>query len=334
MRFSYGHLAQFKFILPEAIILKKVVVYDERTSCMKPDLHISFNFGVLGNQEDQYMQLRKLFRERLSKFLSSYLEIDDVPKDLLPNPFNFRSKDLVAKSNLLSSIETSIKQLAPEQQMQSIEGTSVNHHLEEKSSKNQTTHEAFQGFSALPRDTPWDNDTVWSTMALYIFSLHIPLSLGSLSLVSQLMHMPILDPQTKALSRLAIQTLEFILTLLLLKLTAKPNYRFRNFFRDNELCSKRNWIFASAFGVGFLLSLVFLTSLLAERVIGPKAVSNLVLKEILDCSNISRTACFIAYCVVTPFLEETVYRGFLLASISSEMQWQQAVDAHIVGLAI
>ncbi|TYK14105.1 CDT1-like protein b [Cucumis melo var. makuwa] len=281
MRFSYGHLAQFKFILPEAIILKKVVVYDERTSCMKPDLHISFNFGVLGNQEDQYMQLRKLFRERLSKFLSSYLEIDDVPKDLLPNPFNFRSKDLVAKSNLLSSIETSIKQLAPEQQMQSIEGTSVNHHLEEKSSKNQTTHEAFQ-----------------------------------------------------ALSRLAIQTLEFILTLLLLKLTAKPNYRFRNFFRDNELCSKRNWIFASAFGVGFLLSLVFLTSLLAERVIGPKAVSNLVLKEILDCSNISRTACFIAYCVVTPFLEETVYRGFLLASISSEMQWQQAVDAHIVGLAI
>ncbi|XP_011659105.1 uncharacterized protein LOC101217192 isoform X2 [Cucumis sativus] len=129
----------------------------------------------------------------------------------------------------------------------------------------------------------------------------------------------------QALSRLAIQTLEFILTLLLLKLTAKPNYRFRYFFRDNELCNKRNWIFASAFGVGFLFSLVFLTSLLAESVIGPKAVSNLVLKEILDCSNISRTACFIAYCVVTPLLEETVYRGFLLASISSEMQWQQAV---------
>lgn len=74
----------------------------------------------------------------------------------------------------------------------------------------------------------------------------------------------------QALSRLAIQTLEFILTLLLLKLTAKPNYRFRYFFRDNELCNKRNWIFASAFGVGFLFSLVFLTSLLAESVIGPK----------------------------------------------------------------
>ncbi|XP_038888338.1 uncharacterized protein LOC120078184 isoform X2 [Benincasa hispida] len=192
-------------------------------------------------------------------------------------------------------------------------------------SKNETTHEALQGFSALPRDAPWDNDTAWSTMALYIFSLHIPLSFGSLSLVSQLMHMPVLDPQTKALSRLTIQTLEFFVTLLLLKLTAKPNYRFRNFFRDNELCSKRNWVFASAFGIGFLFSLAFLTSLLAERLIGPKVVNNHVLKEILDSSNISRAACFIAYCVVTPFLEETVFRGFLLASISSEMQWQQAV---------
>ncbi|KAG7011969.1 hypothetical protein SDJN02_26877, partial [Cucurbita argyrosperma subsp. argyrosperma] len=130
---------------------------------------------------------------------------------------------------------------------------------------------------------------------------------------------------SQALSRLGIQTVEFIVTLLLLKVTAKPNYRFRNFFRDHNLGGKRNWLFASAFGFGFLVSLVFLTSILAETVLGPKAVNSPVLKEILDSSNISRAACFIAYCVVTPFLEETVYRGFLLASISTEMQWQQAV---------
>ncbi|XP_031744900.1 uncharacterized protein LOC105436135 isoform X1 [Cucumis sativus] len=114
-----------------AIVLKKVVVYDERTSCMKPDLHISFNFGVLENKEDQYMQLRKLFRARLSEFVSSHRESDDVPKDLLPNPFNFRSQEVVAKSNLLSPIKTSIEQLAPEQPMPSIEGISFNHHSEE-----------------------------------------------------------------------------------------------------------------------------------------------------------------------------------------------------------
>ena len=74
-RFSYSHLAQLKFILPEAIMLKKVVVFDERTSCMKPDLHISFNFGVLESKEDQYMQLRKLFRTRLSEFVSSHPEV-------------------------------------------------------------------------------------------------------------------------------------------------------------------------------------------------------------------------------------------------------------------
>ncbi|XP_022147858.1 uncharacterized protein LOC111016695 [Momordica charantia] len=191
--------------------------------------------------------------------------------------------------------------------------------------KNETTHEASQGFSALPRYATWDNGTAWSTLALYIFSLHIPLSFGSLSFVSQLMHEPVLDPQTKALSRLAIQTIEFIVTLFILKVTAKPNYRFRNFFGDNKLGSERNWLLASAIGVGFLFTLVFLTSLLVERAIGPKAVNNPVLKEILDSSNISRAACFIAYCVVTPLLEETLYRGFLLASISSEMQWQQAV---------
>ncbi|XP_031744902.1 uncharacterized protein LOC105436135 isoform X3 [Cucumis sativus] len=87
--------------------------------------------SLIENKEDQYMQLRKLFRARLSEFVSSHRESDDVPKDLLPNPFNFRSQEVVAKSNLLSPIKTSIEQLAPEQPMPSIEGISFNHHSEE-----------------------------------------------------------------------------------------------------------------------------------------------------------------------------------------------------------
>ncbi|KAE8650673.1 CDT1-like protein a, chloroplastic [Cucumis sativus] len=129
-RFSYSHLAQLKFILPEAIMLKKVVVFDERTSCMKPDLHISFNFGVLESKEDQYMQLRKLFRTRLSEFVSSHPEIDDIPKDSLPNPFNFRSLNLFPETNSLSSVKTSIEQLAPEQPLPSAEDIPSNHHSE------------------------------------------------------------------------------------------------------------------------------------------------------------------------------------------------------------
>ncbi|XP_022963958.1 CDT1-like protein b [Cucurbita moschata] len=136
-RFSYGHLAQMKFIVPEAIELKKVMIFDERTSCMKPDLHISFNFSVLDNKDNletgnQYMQLRKLFKARLSEFASSHPEIDDVPKDLLPKPFNCSSQDLFPKTNFLSSVKAPIEQLAAEQP--AISSTSV---AEDHSNENQ-----------------------------------------------------------------------------------------------------------------------------------------------------------------------------------------------------
>lgn len=54
-------------------------------------------------------------------------------------------------------------------------------------------------------------------------------------------------------------------------------------------------------------------------------INNPVLKEILVSSDISKAACVLVYCIITPLLEETVYRGFLLASISSTMKWQSAV---------
>lgn len=56
-----------------------------------------------------------------------------------------------------------------------------------------------------------------------------------------------------------------------------------------------------------------------------QAVSNPTLKEILLNSDISRVSCVVAYCIVTPLLEEVVYRGFLLTSLSSTMKWQKAI---------
>ncbi|KAE8669723.1 Nucleotide-sugar transporter family protein isoform 3 [Hibiscus syriacus] len=40
-RFLYSRLAQFKHILPEAIEVKRILVFDEMSSCMKLDLHAS-----------------------------------------------------------------------------------------------------------------------------------------------------------------------------------------------------------------------------------------------------------------------------------------------------
>ncbi|MED6142501.1 hypothetical protein PIB30_114368, partial [Stylosanthes scabra] len=70
-RFTLGHLAQLKFLLPEAIVTKKVMMFDERTSCMKPDLHVTVNYDVVEydakspTEGGRSMVLRKLFRARL-----------------------------------------------------------------------------------------------------------------------------------------------------------------------------------------------------------------------------------------------------------------------------
>ncbi|XP_027348197.1 uncharacterized protein LOC113859685 [Abrus precatorius] len=182
-----------------------------------------------------------------------------------------------------------------------------------------------QEFSALPEDSPWESENIWSSIALYLFTLHIPLSFGGLSVVALFNGHPVLPPQTQALSLLIIQILELNGALVLLEYTAKPQYKFSNFFKNNKLLSKRNWILSSVLGFGFLVLLIFLTSLLADRLFGSKPVNNPILKDILLNSDISRVSCVVAYCIVTPFLEEVVYRGFLLTSLSSTMEWQKAV---------
>ncbi|KAK2455339.1 CDT1 protein a, chloroplastic [Trifolium repens] len=92
-RFTHNHLAQLKFILPEAIDIKKILVFDERTSCMKPDLHVTINpdaveFDAKLKSESGNMCLRKLFRERLKDFWKSHPEGDEIPEEILPEPFS------------------------------------------------------------------------------------------------------------------------------------------------------------------------------------------------------------------------------------------------------
>ncbi|KAL5079275.1 hypothetical protein RYX36_007696, partial [Vicia faba] len=111
-------------------------------------------------------------------------------------------------------------------------------------------------------DSPWDSGDVWANLALYLFTLHIPLSFGGLSVVSLLTgQRPLLHPQTQAISLVTIQVLEFNAALVLFKYTAKPQYKFSNFFKNNA----RNWFFSSALGFGFLVLLICLTSLLGDR---------------------------------------------------------------------
>lgn len=79
-RFTYNHLAQLKFLLPEAIEIKKILVHDERTYCMKPDLHITLNANAVKVDEklkstSDTVQLEKVFRARLLDFFKSHPEV-------------------------------------------------------------------------------------------------------------------------------------------------------------------------------------------------------------------------------------------------------------------
>nr|KJB79675.1 hypothetical protein B456_013G075400 [Gossypium raimondii] len=127
----------------------------------------------------------------------------------------------------------------------------------------------------------------------------------------------------EALSLLVIDILELLATLFLLKSTIKPNNRLLDIFKVNPV--ERNWLLASALGFGVLILLVFLTSIVVDGLYGIKDVNNLILKEMLVRSDISKGACITVYCIITPILEEMVYRGFMLASLASTMNWKQAV---------
>ncbi|XP_033509457.1 CDT1-like protein a, chloroplastic isoform X2 [Nicotiana tomentosiformis] len=102
-RFSYAHLAQLKFILPEVIEIKKILVFDERTNCMKPELYIALNANAVEIDEKRKssssVQLRKVFRTRLLNFLKSHPQGEDIPEEALPGPFGDSRQEVLTNSS-------------------------------------------------------------------------------------------------------------------------------------------------------------------------------------------------------------------------------------------
>ncbi|KAG5246318.1 CDT1 protein [Salix suchowensis] len=93
-RFTHKYLAQLKYIMPEAIEIKRVLRFDEQTCCMKPDLHITVNADAIQGDdgklksESEKIYLRKVFRSRIVKFYRDHPQGDDIPEEMLPEPFN------------------------------------------------------------------------------------------------------------------------------------------------------------------------------------------------------------------------------------------------------
>ncbi|CAO2046206.1 unnamed protein product [Urochloa humidicola] len=92
-RFTYSHLAQLKYVMPEAIVINKILLRDDTTCCMKPDLQVNLVVSAVESAKKQkgetaYSALRRIFRQRLVDFFRDHPEGDDIPEHELPHPFN------------------------------------------------------------------------------------------------------------------------------------------------------------------------------------------------------------------------------------------------------
>jgi chromatin licensing and DNA replication factor 1 len=67
--------------MPEAIEIKRVLKFDEQTSCMKPDLQVTVNADAIQcddgklKTESEKIYLRKVFRSRLVDFYRDHPQV-------------------------------------------------------------------------------------------------------------------------------------------------------------------------------------------------------------------------------------------------------------------
>ncbi|KAG6504061.1 CDT1-like protein b [Zingiber officinale] len=91
-KFLYNHLAQMIFIFPEAIKIEKILVHDKETLVVIPDINVTLLKDVVEDNlhpnESISVALCEAFRKRLFKFFITHPEDIDIPKAMLPEPFN------------------------------------------------------------------------------------------------------------------------------------------------------------------------------------------------------------------------------------------------------
>ncbi|XP_057787089.1 CDT1-like protein a, chloroplastic isoform X2 [Salvia miltiorrhiza] len=111
-KFLLSHLAQIKYILPEAVQIDKILIHDEKTKCMKSDMKIGLLFDVVkyhNEEESVYVALSTVFSLRLRDFSATNPEVCDIPEAELPDPFSQRRttiKDYSISQNLPTLCET------------------------------------------------------------------------------------------------------------------------------------------------------------------------------------------------------------------------------------
>ncbi|XP_056170927.1 CDT1-like protein a, chloroplastic isoform X1 [Syzygium oleosum] len=101
-KFLYSHLAQIKYLLPEVIQLEKLLIYDKKTSCMRPDMKITVQLDAIEicREQSGFVALRELFKLRLVDYFTDHPEASVVPEAMLPGPFNQGNQIIAVQDTL------------------------------------------------------------------------------------------------------------------------------------------------------------------------------------------------------------------------------------------
>ncbi|KAG6547021.1 hypothetical protein Mapa_011638 [Marchantia paleacea] len=184
-------------------------------------------------------------------------------------------------------------------------------------------------FSKLPSSVPWDGTAVAVTVFTYLGVVHGPLGVGGLSIVASLLHEPDLPPQTKAVSLLCLQTLEVLAATWLVQSTVKEYDAVADLVLEPQftrVLRNRGWLPTSFLCLAGLLLAVGATSSIGGC--GPKDMQHgNSMVEFVTAGSISRTGIITVSCLITPYLEEYIYRGFLLTSLAAYFGWPAGILA-------
>lgn len=133
-KFQYRNLAQMKYILPEALKIKKVLVHDKNAFCRKLEICIMLVHDMLGSDHEQsvYVTLSRLFTSRMRNFHRKHPEDSDIPEAELPELFNEKNTPVEEESanmSLLKPMEADLENSSPISQKDVPEANETTQHL-------------------------------------------------------------------------------------------------------------------------------------------------------------------------------------------------------------
>lgn len=186
----------------------------------------------------------------------------------------------------------------------------------------------FQTFSRLPH-VLWDPDTVVTVMISYLSILHIPLGLGGLSILAEQLNTKELDTQTKAVSLVIFQLLELGGATWLIKSSMKQSKHTLKCFNFDfgNASGGRGWLATATVGLATISmamrATAFIVGVLHFHTEGDGKGE--ALGDMVSGNTLTQLSTFLVCCILTPCLEEIVYRGYLLQSLATQYGWQCAV---------